>query len=549
MIYLADMSKCTPAAALSERPKPNHWRMVPYESAEVSGTLLAAAPLTRAPDVTLPLAATGWHAVSVGYWYPQFSGAERVALKVKLSGDPCFITIADNEQDALNVTTLRETFWKYADLTGQEIVFGQQSKGIAYPAYVAYVKLEPLSDPQVEQIQADRADRSKKILIGSNDGGCVGAKGITTEEEIREQLEVYRDTDMGRLHWAVCYGDTTNYVSKVGWNYNQQADRYAEQYANSYLDSVAELEAKGIVAHKVAMDHAHSMGIEFYVMFRLGMGGYPAPMDAEGGLCHDRPDLRQIDRDGTPLSKLSYAFPEVRQRMLDIIAEVTDDDELDGIDLCWIRGAPFIGYEKPVAEAFRSRYGQEATEVAVDDPRLCQLRAEYLTDFMRQVRKITNAVADRRGRPLAVSAMPLGGTLAQNVYRGYDTDTWVNEGLVDELMAAPLHTRFFHANSVREVLYVGPDGRNYYMQAVRRMANSGADGIFVWDITGPQDLANHWALLRRLGHTTELLELEGKGALPAVKRIPLKSVNGMDTEHTYHWGNVEGQALIFYTNG
>ena len=550
MAYVADMSKCTPQSAMSESLEPNRWRLVAYESAEVSGTMLMASPLVNAPDVSLPLAAKGWHTVSIGYWYPQFSGATKVALKVKLSSDPCFTTIADTVQDTLNVTTLRETFWKHADLTNEKIVFGQQSKGTALPAYVAYVKLEPLSNAQVEQIRADRADRSKRTIIGSNDCGFLGAKGVTDEQGIREQVEIYRDSDIGRIDWAVCYGDITTYPSMVGWDYRQQRSKtYPAEHQKAFCESLCGLFDRGIVPYKVAMDHAHSIGMEFYAMFRLGIGGYPAPMDGEGRLPTERPDLRMLARDGTPLPKLSYAFPEVRQVMLDIIQEVTDDDELDGIDLCWIRGAPFIGYEKPVADAFNSRHGLDIMDVADDDERLCRLRGEFLTDFMREVRKITNAVADRRGRPMSVCAMTLGGTFETCLYRGYDTETWVKENLVDEVMASTIHTRFLQANGVREVIYNGPDGPVTYMRAVLAMAESGADGIFIWDINGPQELAHHWALLRRLGHTEELISMKLKDALPGVKHIPLKSVGGMDAEHTYLWGNVEGKALIVYTNG
>ena len=54
-------------------------------------------------------------------------------------------------------TDLVETFPRFADLTGQDLVFSKQNT--AHPptlACVAYVKLAPLSQTEVEAIQRDR---------------------------------------------------------------------------------------------------------------------------------------------------------------------------------------------------------------------------------------------------------------------------------------------------------------------------------------------------------------------------------------------------------
>ena len=160
MIHITDMDRCEPSSALSRTAEPNHWRLVEYVSDEVSGTMLAAGPLANAPEVTCPLDLEGWHAVHVGYWHPSIGDAEseRVAIKVKLTGDPFFTSIADNEQDELIRSTLRETFWKCADLTGEQFTVGQYRHGLARGGYLAYLRLEPLSETRLEEVLADRAD-------------------------------------------------------------------------------------------------------------------------------------------------------------------------------------------------------------------------------------------------------------------------------------------------------------------------------------------------------------------------------------------------------
>ena len=530
-IYLTDMSKCTPASALSKTTKIGHWRLVEYESELTNGTMILAGPLTRAPDVTYPLNVTGWHAIYLGYFPPHLSCVNLAAIKIKLTSDPCFVTIADKQMDGLDVVTMREVLWKYADLTGEQIVFGQQSKGRPAPGAVAYLKLVPLTDQQVQAIQADRADRSKRKIIVSNDGGFVAGRQATTKQDIWEQLELYRHSDIGRIDWSVASGDITKYPSKIGWNLHERiAEHGFRPHDRDYVANLKTLIDKGLVPHKVAMQHAHGMGIEFYYMFRMGISSYAPPMDrpaTNGGMFSARPDLRKVARDGTPLPTLSYAFKEVRQRMLDIMAEVIDD-EVDGINICWIRGMPSIGYEEPAAKAFRQQYGVDLRTVGEDDERYHRLRADFINEFMREIRAVADGVGRRRGRPLAVTAM-VTGTLKGAFELGFDLDTWVREKLVDELVAAAVLTRYLQANGVREIVYCAALGtKEYYGKAVT-YAECGADGMFVWDITGVQNLAHHWAVLRRLGHAEETVDA---GSNPSnVKRIPLKSIGGIDVSH------------------
>lgn len=550
MTYFSDMSKCLPQSALSKEARQNHWRLIEYESDEVSGKMISAGPMTCAPDVTYPLDVKGWHAIYVGYWNPYFVApfGGRVEVKIKLKSDPCFITIGDNEIEDLSATSLREVFWKYADLTSEELTIGQQNKGQIQCAFLAYIKLEPLTDEQIRHIKAQQARQDTKIVISSNDGASWNqTKAPTTKEDILEQVEIYRNSDVGRIDWAVCYGEMTNYPSKVGFNYYADVNRdFITQTFKNECESLNTLNSRGLVPYKIAMEHAHSIGLEFHIMFRMGIGSYPPPMDSMGGLFAARSDLRIVARDGTPLPKLSYAFTEVREHMLNIIREVVDD-QVDGINLCWIRGAPYVGYEEPVAKAFREQFGRDIKSVADDDEQLCCLRASYLTEFMREVRKITDEIGEKRGRKLTVTAMTTG-TLSQEIYCGWDTKTWVQEKLVDAMAASAIYTRYFQANGVRHFLCFGPKPTEppsqYFELAVLR-AETGSDGFFVWDLNSVQELSSHWSVLRQFGHHEKIIESKGK--ISAVKKIKLKSVGTMDVEHTYNWG--AGQALIFYTNG
>ena len=547
-IYLTDMSKCLPESALAETLQPKHWQIAKYETEAFSGKMIVVGRLSDAPDVRYPLDVKGWHAIHVGY-ATQMHG-ESTSIRVRLKSDRCFATFTDDELDALDVMTLREVFWKYADLTGEEVLFAQHRKGRGAPrsgmqsGAAAYVKLEPLSDEQVKAIQADRADTSKRRIIASNDGGFVGWRDANTEEDILEQVELYRHSDVGRIDWSVVSGEITKYPSKIGNNLHERnGDEAYNAYGKAYIENLRTLIDKGLVPHKVGIKHAHSLGMQVYYMFRMAMGGAPPPFCGSSTLFIERPDLHMLDRDGTPLPKLSFAFPEVQQHVLSLMDEVIDD-EVDGINICWIRGLRVIGYEKPVVEAFETEYGEDMRSVPEDDERVARVQASFLTDFMRKVRRLTHEAGQTRGRPIAVTAM-VAHALRASLRDGCDIETWVREKLVDEMIGPAILTRYFQANGVKEVIYGGPGGPESYKRSATTLAETGADGLFIWDMNGAQDKADHWAVLRRLGHTDEIIE--GEDDKLKIKRIPLKTLAGLDVHHTQPWGGL--QALVVYTGG
>ena len=60
-VILTDMSRCKPASALTHLNKRHHWRLIPYTSDKLNGTMLGAGALSEAPEVTLPLDVKGWY--------------------------------------------------------------------------------------------------------------------------------------------------------------------------------------------------------------------------------------------------------------------------------------------------------------------------------------------------------------------------------------------------------------------------------------------------------------------------------------------------------
>src|SRR4030095_3974003 len=68
--YVADLSLCQPASALSQDGRPGTWKVVSFSTARVAGKMLLSAPgRPMAPELRLPLTAKGGQAIYVGVNY------------------------------------------------------------------------------------------------------------------------------------------------------------------------------------------------------------------------------------------------------------------------------------------------------------------------------------------------------------------------------------------------------------------------------------------------------------------------------------------------
>ena len=114
-----------------------------------------------------------------------------------------------------------------------------------------------------------------------------------------------------------------------------------------------------------------------------------------------------------------------------------------------------------------------------------------MTDWMREVRKMTREVGKQRGRPLKLSARILAKP-EQNLAIGLDPVTWAKEGLVDFLVVSH-YLRNDFALPIGEFrklmpasmpLYasieVEPKKENY-RNIARQLWKDGADGILLFN--------------------------------------------------------------------
>jgi hypothetical protein len=226
--------------------------------------------------------------------------------------------------------------------------------------------------------------------------------------------------------------------------------------------------------------------------------------DPEGGhalqsdFYRNNPDLRCVEANGKPNSKLSYAYPKVRAQLNGIIQEALDRGA-DGASLVLVRGYPVVRYEPPVIDAFKARYGFCPTVLPETDPRLQTLWADIATDWVREVRALLDASGPHRnGGRKHLSVMP-GPDFAWNQTFGFDIARWAHEGLIDSVMPYPkgFETTTGHVNvaqykhalagtNVKLLPSLGSWGDHrqtlgQYRTKAHRFYTQGADGLCRWD--------------------------------------------------------------------
>jgi hypothetical protein len=523
-IVITDMGRCTPRGALSDRLVPGCWKRIAYEAAPYKGTLLFSPAENDPKPVTLPLGARGWHRVRVGLSAPW--GLAPTTL-LRITGQPAFIPFK------LSGGSIEEITLGVYDLTGRDLEIAARAKGKPQPASIAYVRLEPLS-------AADGAAQAKQgtgISVSIDGFSLWHERRPESKQELWEELWRFRQTDVDHLILQIGSSDQTNYPTRVGNFMGEGQKLFPRPGDRHFAEGIRVLARKGINPTRELIDAAHACGIRTEIGLRPAAWKYYEPYGEyfESPYYRAHPEWRTIDRDGTPLPRLSFAVPAVRRHLVEVTREAVSFGA-DGACVMFNRGTPLVLYEKPFADAFRARFGREPGEVADDAPEMLALRAAFVGSFLRELRAMLDDEGKKAGRRLTLSAIALGNE-ADNRYYGIDLRAWIRDGLIDSLTAWPadagrerkgtLDLDFFREICAPKNIPFRPALIGWQMERdPRKLAAhvagwyaKGSSGITVWDANAITD-EWLWQPMTRFGSRERTEKVAESGAPPRVTVAP-----------------------------
>lgn len=546
-VRITDLATAEPAEALSDRRRNQKWKVFEYETAEFSGKGLAATPQGNAPQVSIPLNQSGWHAVYIGLsTIHNFGKPQENKIKARLSGERAAAFYRNSLNFSNDGTKKRDRFEEVyigaADLTGRHLDVESIHD---MPAFIGYVKLIPLTDAEAEHAQSEQRRLDTRTAIATFDGhGMVWRWDPRSAEDIASTFANYVDSDFGTWWLQTTGADMVNYESAYGTIMGEDLESFPHEAQEAFTKSVQRLIKNDVNVAKVAIEEAHRQNAEVLMFSRVGAWASSSPWE-EHFISHfylDNPQWRTVDRDGTEAMYMSYAYPEVQEHVIDVLRE-TVEWGADGVGLLFHRGMPMMLWEQGFLDRFDEAYGIDAREVPEDDPRLYDLRAQIVTEYLQRIRKMLDEVEAERndGKRLKIGVSTFA-TEADNRKYGLDVEGWAEAGLVDQVASSwfAYHTSGLKARKSDVAYYVdaveGTSAKYYpfilgrkqlgaaeLVDKVAEMYRGGADGIAVWD-TAPDirwaaSEGTNWNTMKNIGHREQILD--GTASAPPPVTVPL----------------------------
>ncbi len=341
---------------------------------------------------------------------------------------------------------------------------------------------------EVVRARKEAAAKPRRIIFNDDGGDLHDADSSTPEGFLGIRLKRLAGTQVDTVAWSITKGDAPNYDSRIqpvfGPAHAHPGPRMGPMISN--LKSLIEV---GHCPLQAVVDFCHANGMEAFASLRMN--------DVHDSMWYrwithwkrNHPQFL-VDRTGMlPERKLyvtaqDFVHQEVRERKFEIIEEVCQRYDIDGIELDFIR--------QPVY------FSSSMRGVPVDDGEVA-----IMTGFLRRIRRSMDEIATRRGRPLLLAArVPDTFHLSRGI--GLDLEQWAREGLVDILIAgggyAPnsLDVAEFaraaqkHGVLVYPCFNTGTLLRGSIVEQMRALAanwrRAGADGSYLWNMFGPQEV-------------------------------------------------------------
>ena len=424
VILLRDFSRwASPqVASLSQAPGKWHLRAYQLENGErgnllvindrVKNDLSGAVP----PVLHIPLDLPGWYSIELG-----FACLEDLphGVDVALDNDPGFFTASCGWGIRKGKTmgpSDKEVmmYWKCAPLkdrtlrirvpfgTSRSLPWGLVSGGICS------IRLKKLSNEQIAEYQNDAADPTTKKVILIDDGfsrlhEAVPGSGIyeglfmfCPDSDIK--MLIHQTPATGVACWpsrvTSLLGET---VSNDLWPKLREGDRRACEYIKWSVE-------KGRESFKVLSTLCRQSKVEFHAGLRMNLfwGNSPLIEYFNGRWWIEHPSSRKSGG-----CQLNYAYPQAQEFILELLMELAQNYDIDGISMDFTRWPP------------------------VADPG--HHEDDVLTSFIVKVKERLNNVEKKKNKKIALSVMVVDKCFTSQSLeeQKIDLEAWLATGILD----------------------------------------------------------------------------------------------------------------------
>ena len=263
-------------------------------------------------------------------------------------------------------------------------------------------------------------------IILNNDGGYLKHAEVpmSVEDLIERIYGPLTGTQVGALSWCVGVEEAHWPSDRLPMIGEAEGRRYFSLSDMRRAESLRAMFDGSVDLYGQLVRRGHQMGLGVYASVRMNDNHFwsdaerrAKPLRPEEMAATERPHLTAFRKshpewvlgEGAPAwaaTSWNMAVPEVREYTLQRITEACELADWDGVELDWQRHA----FHLPEEDAYRLRY--------------------TLTDLQRTVRRLGDAIAQRRGRPFHV-IVRVGTSQETNRRVGYDLKAWIEEDLCD----------------------------------------------------------------------------------------------------------------------
>jgi|GEM_PF-1776986 len=382
-----------------------------------NGELLYASEKINAPTLVFDPKVTGYHAIHVVGFNPK---GRQLSLYVRLDNEPHWTPLRMERHEP----AYESMFFKIANLTDRKI----EIANFGYDACLDHIRLVPVAGPAT---LPDKRGELVGILDFADDADRSKPRELAGASAVERHLEMGYDLVAWKAYAVRCEYHTKTPGTEIrGLTSKHDSFDKSDDLAGSSLGIGGLLEEYDTM--RQAADHAKKIGQRIFGWARISneFSRMDHQFSPTTPFHKQHPEKVMQYRTGQATTKISFAYPEVRQHKVDILCEIASYG-MDGIFIDVLRHPPMVLFDQPLVDQYIEKTGKDPREFVNDgDEDWLRFRADAFTQFLREAKA---ALAESRGEDVPMYIRTVDQPW-QNLIVGCDVDVWLDEGLFEGIV-------------------------------------------------------------------------------------------------------------------